>query len=183
MLKISGMGMPAADELSRNQGCSAAEGRKRERRSKTLGKTSQFGDALADGSVTAEHVDALANATARLDESLAEQFFGHESDLLAKATASTPEQFSRHCRNLVTKLERDERLARNERQRRDTCLTRKIDRDGMYTIHGRFHPELGERIWKAIHDRGAGGQEPTESGAMPHFDEQDTADRSEGAGQ
>jgi hypothetical protein len=145
-----GMGMPAADELSRNQGCSAAEGRKRERRSKTLGKTSRFGDALADGAVTAEHVDALANVTARLDQSLAEQFFGHERDLLAKATTSTPEQFSRHCRNLVTTLERDEGLARNERQRRETCLTRKIDRDGMYTIHGRFHPELGERIWKAI---------------------------------
>ena len=44
-------------------------------------------------------------------------------------------------------------------------------------------PCTPERIWKAIHDRGAGGQEPTESGAMPHFDEQDTADRSEGAGQ
>lgn len=145
-----GSGMPAADELSRNQGCSAAEGRKRERRSKTLGKTTQFGDALADGTVTAEHVDALANATARLDESLTEQFFGHESDLLAKATTSTPEQFSRHCRNLATKLERDEGLARNERQRRETCLSRTIDRDGMYALRGRFHPELGERIWKAI---------------------------------
>ncbi|HLN78051.1 MAG TPA: molybdopterin cofactor-binding domain-containing protein, partial [Nocardioidaceae bacterium] len=44
-------------------------------------------------------------------------------------------------------------------------------------------PCTPERIWKAIHDRGAGGAEPTESGAMPHFDEQDTADRSEGAGQ
>ncbi len=43
-------------------------------------------------------------------------------------------------------------------------------------------PCTPERIWKAIHDRGAGGHEPTESGAMPHFDEQDTADRSEGAG-
>jgi carbon-monoxide dehydrogenase large subunit len=41
-------------------------------------------------------------------------------------------------------------------------------------------PCTPERIWKAIHDRGA---EPTEGGAMPHFDEADVADRSEGAGQ
>jgi carbon-monoxide dehydrogenase large subunit len=42
-------------------------------------------------------------------------------------------------------------------------------------------PCTPERIWKAIHDRGAGGAEPTEGGAMPHFDEKDVADRSEGA--
>jgi carbon-monoxide dehydrogenase large subunit len=44
-------------------------------------------------------------------------------------------------------------------------------------------PCTPERIWKAIHDRGAGGAEPTEGEAMPHFDEKDVADRSEGAGQ
>jgi carbon-monoxide dehydrogenase large subunit len=43
-------------------------------------------------------------------------------------------------------------------------------------------PCTPERIWKAIHDRGAGGAEPTESGAMPHFHEQDVADRTDGAG-
>jgi carbon-monoxide dehydrogenase large subunit len=42
-------------------------------------------------------------------------------------------------------------------------------------------PCTPERIWKAI--RGGGGTEPTEGAAMPHFDESDVADRSEGAGQ
>ncbi|HET6624777.1 MAG TPA: xanthine dehydrogenase family protein molybdopterin-binding subunit [Nocardioidaceae bacterium] len=32
-------------------------------------------------------------------------------------------------------------------------------------------PCTPERIWKAIHGSGAGGGEPTEKGAMPHFDE------------
>ncbi|HSE07554.1 MAG TPA: xanthine dehydrogenase family protein molybdopterin-binding subunit [Nocardioidaceae bacterium] len=44
-------------------------------------------------------------------------------------------------------------------------------------------PCTPERVWKAIHGHGAGGDEPTEGGAMPHFDEKDVADRSEGAAQ
>jgi carbon-monoxide dehydrogenase large subunit len=44
-------------------------------------------------------------------------------------------------------------------------------------------PCTPERIWKAIHDRGAGGADPTEGEAMPHFDEKDVADRSEGGAQ
>jgi hypothetical protein len=145
-----GRGAPAADVLSRNQNVSAAEGRRRERRAKSLAKTKAFGEALAQGTVSAEHADALANATAKLDDKLTEQFFEREPELLAKATASTPEQFSRHCRQLATKLERDEGLARNVQQRRDTRVTRKIGHDGMYHLHGAFHPELGARIWKAI---------------------------------
>jgi carbon-monoxide dehydrogenase large subunit len=42
-------------------------------------------------------------------------------------------------------------------------------------------PCTPERIWKAIHSRGAGGDEPTENDAMPHFDEKAVADRSKGA--
>ncbi len=147
-----GRGAPAADVLSRNQNVSAAEGRRRERRAKALGKTKEFGDALAEGKVSAEHADALANATAKLDDKLTDQFFERESELLAKASASTPEQFSRHCHQLASRLERDEGLARNAQQRRDTRVTRKIASDGMYHLHGVFHPELGARIWKALDD-------------------------------
>ena len=43
-------------------------------------------------------------------------------------------------------------------------------------------PCTPERIWKAIHDQAGGGGDPTEQDAMPHFDEADTADRTDGAG-
>ncbi|HZB40452.1 MAG TPA: DUF222 domain-containing protein [Ilumatobacter sp.] len=145
-----GRGAPGSDVLSRNQNVSAAEGRRRERRAKALAKTKQFGDALAEGKVSAEHADALANATARLDDELSLQFFGLEAELLAKATASSPEQFSRHCHQVVGKLERDQGLARAEQQRRDARVTRKIANDGMYHLHGVFHPELGARVWNAL---------------------------------
>ena len=146
----AGSGAPAADLLTRNQNVSAAEGRRRQRRAKALSRTKAFGEALARGTVTAEHADALANATAKLDDAVTEQFFGREHELVSKAAGTTPEQFARHCHQLATKLERDEGLARNDQQRRETRLSRKIGADGMYDLRGRFHPELGARIWKAL---------------------------------
>ncbi|MGZ8736963.1 MAG: xanthine dehydrogenase family protein molybdopterin-binding subunit [Nocardioides sp.] len=44
-------------------------------------------------------------------------------------------------------------------------------------------PCTPERIWKAIHSHDGGGASATEGAAMPHFDEQDTADRSAGGDQ
>jgi carbon-monoxide dehydrogenase large subunit len=52
-----------------------------------------------------------------------------------------------------------------------------------FGVHDVRMPCTPERIWKAIHSSGGGGGEPTEGGAMPHFDEKDTADRTEGAAQ
>ncbi|WP_426243248.1 xanthine dehydrogenase family protein molybdopterin-binding subunit [Nocardioides sp. LHG3406-4] len=46
-------------------------------------------------------------------------------------------------------------------------------------------PCTPERVWRAIHDAGGGGQEETEGAAAPHFDEstgmQGTVDRTDGA--
>ena len=106
-----GRSVAASDVVSRQQHVSAAEGRKRERRAKVLDRAKGFGEALATGAVAAEHADALANATAKLDEALTAEFFGHEQQLIAEASVSSPEHFARHCRNLVSKLERDQGLA------------------------------------------------------------------------
>ena len=144
-------GAPPADLHTRCGGVSAAEGRRKERRSKTIDEAPSFGDALADGLIGAEHVDALANATAKLDEPVRDALFGCEDDLLSDASRMSPEQFARSCRDLARRLERDRGLARNRRQRRDTYLSRKLNpATGM--IEGRFalHPELGNQIFGAI---------------------------------
>ena len=142
---------PVADLFSRNAGVSAAEGRLRDRRSKALEDAPSFVDALAHGSVSAGHADALANATGRLDDATRSSFFDREDELLDRATHSTPEQFGRHCRDLVDRLARDEGVERAERQRRNTSLRRSIDpATGMYRISGELHPELGARVFTAL---------------------------------
>lgn len=71
-------------------GVSAAEGRRRERRSKTLDEAASFADALEQGRIGAEHVDALANATAGLDASVKTELLADHASLLAAATSKTP---------------------------------------------------------------------------------------------
>ena len=144
-------GAPAADLHTRCGGVSAAEGKRKERRSKTLDEAPAFGDALADGAIGAEHVDALANATSKLDDDTKSSLLDETSDLLDAATTMSPEKFSRHVRDRARKLERDNGLERNARQRRETFLSRKLNlHTGM--VEGRFalHPELANQVFRAV---------------------------------
>jgi hypothetical protein len=148
-LHSAGRGAPAADVLTRHQHISSTEAHRRERRAKALAQAASFGAALAAGAVAAEHADVLATVTARVDDQVRSEFFAQEASLLEQATGSSPEQFARHCRDVVTRLERDSGLARNEQQRRETRLTRTISLDGMHHLRGDFHPELGAKIFTA----------------------------------
>ena len=140
-----------ADVLSRNAGISAAEARAKDRRSKALEQAPSFGDALAAGAVSSAHTDALANATARLDQETTALFLEHEASLLAQASHSTPEQFARHCRQLNDRIAHDQGILRSEQQKRETNLRRSIcPRTGMYRINAELDPELGHRLFTNI---------------------------------
>ncbi len=132
-------------------GVSAAEGRRKERRSKTLDAAPSFADALETGKIGAEHVDALANATAGLDDTIKTELLEQEASLLAAAASKTPEEFTRVCRDRIRRLERDHGISRNRQQRDDTYLRRKINRaTGMTEGRYAFHPELANQIFNAI---------------------------------
>lgn len=55
-----------------------------------------------------------------------------------------------HLRRRVRRLERDAGVERAERQRRETQLSKMIDREGMYVINARLHPELGSIVFNAL---------------------------------
>ncbi len=142
---------PAAAEHSRHSGVSAAEGRRKDRRSKAIEDAPSFGDALANGTIGAEHCDALANATAKLDDTLKSELLAGEADLLDHATGMTPEQFARHCSDRIRRLERDHGIERNRQQRSNTYLRRKRNMaTGMTDGWFSFHPELANQIFRAI---------------------------------
>jgi Domain of unknown function (DUF222) len=150
-LHHAGSGVGSEELLNRNAGCSAAEARRRRRRAAALAKANEFAAALANGQVGAEHADALANATARADDAVQAEFFANEASLLDEASRSTPEDFAKHCRHLIDRLERDQGKARAQRQRDATALRRTVDRvTGMYRLSAEFDPELGTRLWTAL---------------------------------
>lgn len=142
---------PPADLHTRCGGVSSAEGKRKERRSEAIEQAPSFGDALAGGAIGAEHVDALANATAKLDEHVREALFGREDELLDDATRMTPERFGRACRDLARRLERDQGSERNRRQRKQTFLSRKLNlATGMVEGRFAFHPELADQVFGAV---------------------------------
>jgi hypothetical protein len=149
-LNAEGASAPPADLHTRDGGVSSKEAKQKERRAKALEEAPSLADQLAAGGCTASHADALADVTSRLDEATRAAFFDHEEWIAADAGRSTPEEFARNCRDLLRGIERDQGLARGQRQRRDTKLTKTVDRDGMYLLNARLHPELGHAVFNAL---------------------------------
>lgn len=151
-----GAGAPSADVHARDQGVSSHEARKRERRATTIKDAPLFGEALASGQIAAEHADALANATCRLDADLKAELLARQAELVRTASHTTPEQFARHCRNELDRIRRRHGVELARRQRERTHLTMRRDRASqMYVLRGEFDPETGARIFKALEDETA----------------------------
>ena len=106
--------------------------------------TQSFEDALANGAVSAGHVDALAHVTRRLDDELRAEFFSHEDLLLQAAATLSVDSFERQCRDLSRHLiatrpgsDVDELAT----QRARSCVKRWIDKTtGMHHTHLELDP-------------------------------------------
>lgn len=101
-----------------------------------------FEDAGGQGSVSSGHVDALAGATARLDDATRDAFNSYEADLLTDAAASSVDTFDKHCRDLARTLEADDGTAELESQRRRNRVRQWVDdTTGMHHLHAELDPE------------------------------------------
>lgn len=149
-LHAAGQSAPASDLHTRDGGVSSKEAKAKERRAKVLEHAPAMANKLANGEITGSHADALADVTEQLDDDVRNEFLGHHELLADDAARRTPEEFTRDCRDLIRSIERDQGIERDRRQRRETRLSKTIDRDGMYLLNGRFHPELGHAIFTAI---------------------------------
>ena len=152
-LAAAGHSAPVADVLSR-QGISAAEARRRERRAKALAKAKEFGQALADGKVGAEHADVLANAASKLDDD-------DRSGVLLTPTR-VGEGCSRHVpgdssvgtvRNLIDQIEATTAsTSPNVNVVRPTCHARSTP-TACTTSQASSTPSSARTIWKALDPR------------------------------
>lgn len=115
-----------------------------------LDRLPHFRDALATGAIGAEHVDAVCTVTWRLPGDVEQRFLEQADALLVDATRLAPDRLERACRDVILHLEHDQGVERNERQRRETRLTTRIDRHGMYVRDARMHPELGSAVFRAV---------------------------------
>jgi hypothetical protein len=145
-----GESAPAADLHTRCSGASTKDAHTKERRAEILDAAPSLSERLAAGATTAAHADVLADLSNRLDDGTRTALFDLEADLAHDATRMTPEEFRRTCRDLIRRLEHDHGITRDRQQRNATRLTKTIDRDGMYVLNARMHPELGNIVFNTI---------------------------------
>ena len=115
-------------------------------RSATLDATPKLGDALADGAITAEHVDAVTRASKRLDGAKRRTFIERADALAAVAKAGTVDQFARRLDLERKKLEEDDGLDRLARQRRNARARSWVDVEGMWNLSVRLDPLTGVSV-------------------------------------
>lgn len=117
-------------------------------RSTTIDALPDAGDALAEGELTAGHLDALGTALRSLEPGPMREEFRRQSDQLLVLARTVPvDQFRRLVRVTVERIRRAAGQDRLAQQRRDARLRTRIDpHTGMWELHGRFDPLTGVRL-------------------------------------
>jgi hypothetical protein len=115
-------------------------------RSTTLTATPQLADALSDGAITADHIDAVTRASKKLDPAQRTALFDRVDQLDDVAAAATVEEFRRRVELEATRLQTGDGMDHLERQRRATRLSTWVDAEGMWNLRGRFDPLTGVRL-------------------------------------
>ena len=148
-LAAEGRAEPVEAALSNNGGHSASDTRDTSDREEIADALPGFEDALADGAVTAGHLDALSAALKLLmaHPELVAEFKTRESELLGFAVSDGVDGFRKRCRRLAKSLiaqsdaGADDEL---ERQRaRSTVKTYTDTATGMWHLHAELDPARG----------------------------------------
>jgi hypothetical protein len=115
-------------------------------RARTLDDAPAFAESLADGSVTAGHVDVMTRAATTLDADQRERLLGRCESLIDVAEHATTAQWDRRVRDEARRIAAESEMETLERQRRATSLRSWVDAEGMWNLRGRFDPLTGVRI-------------------------------------
>lgn len=153
-LAAEGRSEPAADVLRERGRRASRDAAAAAQREEACAAMPSFETALADGSISTGHLNALANATAQLDEATAAEFVKHERELLHDAKTCTPEVFDRHARDLARTIAADDGSARLERQRQANNIRAWVDKiTGMGHLHAELDPESHAKVVAALRER------------------------------
>ena len=115
-------------------------------RSATLEATPQLTEALTNGAITADHVDAVTRASKRLDGAQRHELVTRADQLADVAKAASVEAFARRLDLEAKRLQEGDGTDRLERQQRNARARSWVDPDGMWNLSAKFDPLTGVRI-------------------------------------
>jgi hypothetical protein len=117
------------------------------KRAETVGRCKPLAEALADGRVSGEHVDAATRAFNQVAPDKREAFAGTLGSLVPVAAHGTPEQFETALRRAIEADDRVDGEDRLVRQRAAARLRTWVDKyTGMWRFSGELDPETGLAI-------------------------------------
>lgn len=143
---------PSATEVLGHGGRrSKKESRAASDRSSVCDRMPGFESALIEGSVSAGHLDAIANASRGLDDAATSALDSCAEDLLSSAKNKPVAAFEKEVRDLARLVSTDDGTSELERQRRNSRVSRWVDRStGMWKLFAEVDPETGAKLWSAI---------------------------------
>jgi hypothetical protein len=106
--------------------------------------------ALAAGTVSAGHADAIARAANRLDDAERAELAGRAPELVEQAAAMSVDSFARKVRDLARRISSDEGVRHHEQLRSHRTVRRWTDRDGMCHTQVSLDPEADARLSAAF---------------------------------
>jgi hypothetical protein len=115
-------------------------------RSKTLAETPELANALDDGAITGDHVDAVTRASKQVDNSKREELLDRADALVAVARAGSVDEFARRLALETKRLQDDDGIDRLARQRRNVRAGSWVDLEGMWNLTAKFDPVTGVKI-------------------------------------
>ena len=127
-------------------------------------------DAVEDGSISGEHLDAFVRALHSLTKEQRPRLLELQHELVRVAQRSTVEDFTVRLRAVVRDIEGDDGRSRLERQRRERGVRTWTGKDGMWNLHGRFDPETALGLIEALRretERLFHGEHPVDAPADP----------------
>ena len=150
-LAAEGRSESAAEVLTGHGRRSTRETKAVSDRSEVCDQMPGFENALADGAVSAGHVDAIANAAKGLDDAAKQRLGGLADALLSFARVEPVNVFERRCRLLGKRLAGDEGESELDKQKASVSVRRWVDKpSGMHHTHLRLDPERDAKLWSAI---------------------------------
>jgi hypothetical protein len=153
-LAAAGHAEPSAALIARNGNRSNRDANQIDRRDRVAEAMPSLEDGLTYGTVSAGHLDAIANATRNAPPEVRAAFASHEEELTAFAASESVEVFTRRCRALVAELTTE--LTGNDateldRQRGNSKIRTWVDTEtGMHHTLAALDPLRHEILWNAI---------------------------------
>ncbi len=113
--------------------------------------------ALAAGTLSAGHADAIARAANRLDDDERVELAAMASELVEQAASTSVDAFARKVRDLARRISRDEGLRHHEKLKSQRTVRRWMDREGMCHTQISLDPESDARF-SAVFDAAVAAQ-------------------------